>query len=123
MKALQTAVANNLQKLSASIGAATTALLVPVVASASDLTDVTKNAGGSMMNYIVIGVIVAGVLGAAIGILMHASGIQLLAQVGTKRILVGIGAIVAILLLGAFVGWIIGVMNGAGGTMQWQWPF
>ncbi|QYU58001.1 hypothetical protein K1728_00885 [Weissella confusa] len=123
MKTLQTAIANNWQKLSASIGVSTTALLAPVVASASDLTDVTKNAGGSMMNYIIIGVIVAGVLGAAIGILMHASGIQLLSQMGTKRILVGIGAIVGILMLGAFIGWIIGVMNGAGGNMSWQWPF
>ena len=107
------------------VGAGTTLFTVSqaAIANAASLEDTAKNTGSKVITFLILLTVVLGAIGTALGIAMMASGNQMLQAAGTKKILIGLGAIVAILILGIGITWIVQTVQGAGGGFTWQWPF
>lgn len=87
---------------------------------ADQLRESAKSSGTEVIELFIIIALVLSAISLALGLVMHASGVQFLAQSGTKRILVGGGVVVGILLLSIFFTWLITTMKKSGGGTLWN---
>lgn len=92
-------------------------------ASAADLKQTGKNAAGQFINLLLIFILLIGAVTMVLGILSWSTNISWLAQVGTKKIFVGGGAVIGALLFVMAFTFIYQTMAGAGGSLNMQWPF
>lgn len=111
------------QKMLVGAGTAIFGVSQVVVANAAALEETAKSTGSKVITFLIMLTVVLGAVGAALGIAMMASGNQMLHAAGTKKIMVGLAAIVGILVLGLGVTWIVQTVTGAGGGFTWNWPF
>ncbi|WP_288503668.1 hypothetical protein [uncultured Weissella sp.] len=111
------------QKVLVGAGTALFTMSQVVVANAAALEETAKSTGSKVITFLIMLTVVLGAIGAALGVAMMASGNQMLQAAGTKKILIGLGAIVGILVLGLGVTWIVQTVTGAGGGFTWTWPF
>ncbi|MFH7316290.1 hypothetical protein ACHWP0_07845 [Weissella cibaria] len=111
------------QKMLVGTGTAIFGASQVIVANAAALEETAKSTGSKVITFLILLTVILGAIGTAMGIAMMASGNQMLHAAGTKKILVGLAAIVGILVLGLGITWIVQTVTGAGGGFNWTWPF
>lgn len=111
------------QKLVAAATGMLVAVMAPLTAHAAELESTAKNIGSDVIGLLMVITLVIGAVVIVLGILMYTTNIQFLQNIGPKKIFIGGGGVIAVLCFAMFFTWLIQTVNGAGGGMNFQWPF
>lgn len=96
---------------------------MPIQAHAADLGNTAKSAGSKAISLLLIFTLVIAAVVIVLGILSWTTNISWLAQVGTKKIFIGGGGLIAALSFAMLFTWLYQTMTSAGGGMEFNWPF